>query len=48
MSHYKISYTQRNGERVSNQIFTADKVSDYLVWLDKWGCYDVVAEQVKE
>lgn len=44
---YKMAWTLADGTRVTDQIYTADAVSNQLKNLESWGAYAVVIESVE-
>lgn len=45
---YRMSWTQKDGTKVKNQLYTAEHITDQLLRLESWGCTDITVEQVKE
>lgn len=39
---YELSYTQKDGARVSGQIYTAEHISSMLAELESWGATNIV------
>ena len=48
MNKYSMSWTTKNGDKVANQVFTADHVSGQLQALEEWGATDIRLEQIIE
>lgn len=42
---FEICHTDRNGKRITGQYYTADAVSQRILDLLDWGCYDITARQ---
>ena len=45
---YEMSWTQKDGTRVTGQIFTAEHISGMLKQLEEWGATDIIIVSKKE
>lgn len=48
MKQYILSWTKSDDTRVTDQIFTADRISEQLAKLEEWGAYDITIEEKKD
>lgn len=48
MKLYKMSWVTKSGDKVDNQLFTADVVSKTLIDLEQWGCSNIKLESVEK
>lgn len=42
---FEVSHTDKNGKRITGQLYTADAVSRRLLDLLAWGCYDITVTE---
>lgn len=45
---YRMEWTLKDGTRVTDQLFTAETVSDMLMNLESWGATDITLESVDD
>lgn len=48
MYKYKMSWTLKDGSRMTNQIYTGEAVSRQLIALEEWGAIDIKVELMTE
>ena len=48
MKQYVVNWAQKNGAKITNQVFTAEHISELLKELEKWEVTDVEIRNIKE
>ncbi len=45
---YVMSWTQKDGTRIENQIYTAENITSQLLTLESWGATDITFKSIEE
>lgn len=48
MKVYAMAWTQEDGTRVLNQLYTTDHIQRVLEDLERWGCTDISIHSIEE